>query len=46
MRNFIDKLIEPFAPGTVVSRLAARQAIQRGRQAQPQPQGDARAAQW
>jgi lambda family phage portal protein len=27
MKNFIDKLLEPFAPGTVANRLAARQVI-------------------
>ena len=35
MKNFIDRIIEPFAPGTVVSRLAARQAIQAYEAARP-----------
>ncbi|WP_081945822.1 phage portal protein [Halomonas salina] len=35
MKNIIDRIIEPFAPGTVVQRLAARQAIQAYEAARP-----------
>lgn len=35
MKNFIDKLIEPFAPGVVAQRMASRQLIQAYEAARP-----------
>src|SRR5690606_40411456 len=35
MKNLIDRIIEPFSPGAVVSRLAAREAIRAYEAARP-----------